>query len=42
MEQGNQTAFQQTFEALSPEEQQVVEAMQYLQAQTREESGQEE
>jgi len=42
-EQGNQAAFQQAFDALSPEEQQAVEeAIQYLQAQTREESGQEE
>lgn len=38
LEQGNQAAFQQAFEALSPEEQQVaVEAMQYLQAQQEEE-----
>ena len=41
--QGNEAAFQQAFDALSPEEQQAVEeAIQYLQAQTREESGQEE
>jgi len=41
--QGNEAVFQQAFDVLSPEEQQVVvEAMQYLQAQTREESGQEE
>jgi hypothetical protein len=34
MEQGDQVALQQAFEALSPEEQQVVvEAMQYLLAQ---------
>ncbi len=38
LEQGNQVAFQQAFEALSPEEQQVVaEAMQYLQDQEEEE-----
>jgi hypothetical protein len=37
MEQGDQVAFQQAFEALSPEEQQVVvEAMQYLQAKQEE------
>jgi len=39
LEQGNQAAFQQAFDALSAEEQQVVvEAMQYLQAQAGEES----
>src|SRR6266700_1286873 len=38
LEQGNQDAFQKAFEALSPEEQQVVaEAMQYLQDQEEEE-----
>src|SRR5689334_17013162 len=43
MEQGNQAAFQQAFEALSPEEQQVVvEAMQYLQGQQEEEEGDDE
>ena len=43
LEQGDQAAFQQAFEALSPEEQQVVvEAIQYLQAQVGEENGQEE
>ena len=41
--QGDEAAFKRALEALSPQEQQVVvEAMQYLQAQTREESGQEE
>src|SRR6266536_2164484 len=37
LEQGNQAAFQQAFEALSPEERQLVlEAMQYLQGQEEE------
>ncbi len=37
MELGDQVAFQQAFEALSPEEQQVVvEAMQYLHDQKEE------
>jgi hypothetical protein len=37
--QGNEASFQQAFEGLSPEEQQVVvEAMQYLQGQEEYES----
>ncbi len=43
LEQGNQAAFQQAFEALSAEEQQVVvEAMRYLQGQEEEEEGDDE
>ncbi len=43
LEQGDEAAFQQAFEALSPEEQQVVvEAMQYLQDQEEEEEGDDE
>jgi hypothetical protein len=41
--QGDEAAFEQALEALSPEEQQtVLAALQYLQSQVEEESGQEE